>query len=438
MNTPNIDARTLSVYVLMDVIVHKRALDDALHAHLPQLTDTREMGLTQEICYGVLRWLLRLRTIASNLLTKPLKPKDEDINILILIGLYQLLYLRIPPYAATSATVNVTRVLKKKWATQLVNGILRNFQRNREQILKQIESKETANYSHPQWLLQRLKKDWPHHWQHIVQANQQHPPMTLRVNQRYVSRVAYLTELQQQGLSAHITSHSEDGIILDAPVDVKKLPKFSEGWVSVQDGAAQLAAHLLDVPAGSYVLDACAAPGGKTAHLLERYADIRLVALDNQAQRCEQLNQTLNRLHLSATVVCADAAQLSEWWQGELFDHILLDVPCSASGVIRRHPDIKYLRQSEDLPKLVAKQKKLLDALWQVVKPGGKLLYVTCSVFREENVEQMQQFLAIHDDAEIVPLPTTWGHDISVGRQILPGEDEFDGFYYACLTKVIK
>ncbi len=436
MNIPNkIDARTLSVYVLTEVIVQKRALNEALDTWLPHLIDTREIRLTQEMCYGVLRWIHRLRAIVNILLTKPLKPKDADINILILIGLYQLLFLRIPPYAATSATVNVTRVLKKKWATQLVNGILRNFQRRHEQILTQIDLKETAKFSHPHWLLQRLKKDWPQHWQQIVQANQQHPPMTLRVNQRYIARDAYLAELQQSELSGKVIPHSDAGIILDTPVDVKKLPGFLEGWVSVQDGAAQLAAILLDVPSESDVLDACAAPGGKTAHILERHTNLRLVALDNQAQRCQQLEQTLTRLNLSATVSCADASQLSDWWQGEQFDRILLDAPCSASGVIRRHPDIKYLRQPSDLTKLVAKQKKILDALWQTLKPGGKLLYATCSVFNEENYQQIQQFLEIHSNAEIVPLPTDWGHEMPVGRQMLPGENAFDGFYYSCLIK---
>jgi 16S rRNA (cytosine967-C5)-methyltransferase len=216
---------------------------------------------------------------------------------------------------------------------------------------------------------------------------------------------------------------------------IYNLPGFAQGWISVQDGAAQLAAELLDVPAGARVLDACAAPGGKTAHLLEHYDISLLLALDHQPARIDKLAETLRRIHLSAEQRCADASQPETWWDGSPFDRILLDVPCSGSGVIRRHPDIKYLRQPSDITGLAAQQKRLLEALWPLLKQGGKLLYVTCSVFAEENHLQIQDFLATQPDACETKLAVKWGHALPYGRQILPGESEMDGFYYACLSK---
>ena len=444
------DARSIATQILTQVIGQHHSLTACLPSNLSQLNDTREQSLAQALCYGVLRWLPRLQTILSHLLKKPLKSKDCDIEVLLLIGLYQHIYLRIPAHAATAATVNVTRQLKKPWATGLVNAILRNFQRQQESLLAKVDSVLNYKLAHPLWLLQRLQTDWPTHWQAIAMANNEHPPLTLRVNARIHSRSTYLRLLHEANITAQPLKHTDQGICIDSselespptsePRSARKivitdLPGFSQGWVSVQDGAAQLAASLLDIPTGARVLDACAAPGGKTAHLLERWEPDTLLALDNQPTRLPKLHATLQRLNLSAKIQCADASQPHKWWDGKPFARILLDVPCSGSGVIRRHPDIKYLRQPNDLKKLTTQQSKLLEALWPLLMPKGKLLYVTCSVFAEENYLQMQKFLAITADASEIPLAKTWGYAQPLGRQILPGENDFDGFYYACLTK---
>ncbi|MEK8018014.1 MAG: 16S rRNA (cytosine(967)-C(5))-methyltransferase RsmB [Candidatus Parabeggiatoa sp.] len=469
------DARSVATQILTDVIGHKRSLSDCLDIQLDSLNDGRDRALAQALCYGVLRWLPRLQTLLRCLLRKPLNAQDCDIQVLLLIGLYQHLYLRIPPHAATAATVEVTRRLKKPWATPLVNAILRNFQRQRNVLLNQVDKQINAKLAHPPWLLERLQADWPAFWETIVEANNTHPPLTLRVNTRCLSRDAYLEILQEAQIAATPTAYTEVGLILVAQDEIinptlanssqqgeltedgklaKKLletntppfnrekknsifnlPGFTQGWISVQDGAAQLAASLLDVPAGARVLDACAAPGGKTAHLLEHYEIDTLLALDNKPERVQKLANTLQRLHLSAQVRCADVSQPDTWWDGQAFDRILLDVPCSGSGIIRRHPDIKYLRKPSDIKTLAAQQKRLLETLWPLLKPGGQLLYVTCSVFAEENHLQIKKFLADNKDAQEEILAVNWGHALPNGRQILPGEDNLDGFYYACLSK---
>lgn len=434
LTTP--DARTLATQILTQVIHHGHSLSDCLDTN--SLPDPRDRALVQELCYGVLRWLPKLQALLQLLLKQPLKAKDGDIQVLLLIGLYQQLYLRIPPHAAIAATVNVTRAVQKNWATGLVNAILRNFQRQRDTLLTRVETDHCAQLAHPAWILTQLQTDWPTQWEAIVSANNEHPPFTLRVNSRCVSRDEYLQLLQNLDLVATPTPYTDVGITLAQPVEVQRLPNFHQGWISVQDGAAQLAASLLDVPTGARVLDACAAPGGKTAHLLERYTINKLVALDSRSTRVQKLQDTLRRLHLeeNTTVFCADATQPDTWWDGQPFDRILLDVPCSGSGVIRRHPDIKHLRQPNDLATLVAQQTRLLETLWPLLAIGGKLLYVTCSVFAQENFLQIQRFLTTHANAHEIPLIYPWGHILSSGRQILPGEDDFDGFYYACLFKI--
>ncbi|OQW95118.1 MAG: 16S rRNA (cytosine(967)-C(5))-methyltransferase, partial [Beggiatoa sp. IS2] len=411
-----------------------------IDAELSCLSDPRERALAQELSYGVLRWLPRLQALLQCLLHKPLKMKDADIQALLLLGLYQLLYLRIPDYAATAATVNVARGLQKEWATRLINAVLRNCQRQREKLLATLDDNVSTRLAHPVWILEQLQTDWPKDWESLAQANNVQPLLTLRVNQRYLSRATYLEHLHAAGIVAVPTPYTESGITLAQPVGsggVMQLPGFSQGWASVQDGAAQLVAPLLDVPEGARVLDACAAPGGKTAHILERYTVGHLLALDNEPARVQLLKNTLGRLQLSATVRCSDARQPATWWDGQPFARILLDTPCSGSGVIRRHPDIKYLRQATDIPALAAYQRELLENLWSVLAPQGQLLYVTCSVFAEENHRLLEDFLANQRDAQEVPLIVPWGHALPVGRQILPSDEPgFDGFYYACLTKI--
>jgi 16S rRNA (cytosine967-C5)-methyltransferase len=453
------DARSVATQILTQVIGERRSLSQCLEPQLSRLTDSRERALAQELCYGVLRWLPQLQALLNCLLRKPLKAKDNDIQVLLLIGLYQHLYLQIPPYAATAATVEVTRTLKKNWASGLVNAILRHFQRQRQPLLEHIATDLSVKFAHPSWLIERLQANWPHHWENLLRANNSHPPLTLRVNARCLSREAYLSQLQQANIIAELTPYTDHGVTisqlpatlgLEAQLNLLKsppakmsdwinnLPGFSQGWVSVQDGAAQLAAPLLDVPVGARVLDACAAPGGKTAHLLEYHNHSgTLFALDNQPARIKKLAATLQRLQLAATIRCADATQPHTWWDGNPFERILLDAPCSASGVIRRHPDIKWLRQPSDIATLTDQQQRLLAALWPLLKSGGKLLYVTCSVLAEENELQIENFLTKQANAREISLIVPWGHALPSGRQILPGENNFDGFYYACLTKII-
>ncbi len=436
------NARMVATQRLIQVIKYRQSLSEGFDT--AELSDSRDQALAQNLCYGVLRWLPKLQAILRQLMSKPLKAKDIDIEVVLLIGLYQQLYLRIPPHAAISATVEVAHTLKKSWATSLINAVLRNCQRQRDTLLATVENDLTARLAHPAWLLALWQQEWPTLWETIAHANNQPPPLTLRVNRRYVSRADYLQLMSAAKLNAYATPHTEMGITLTSAVDVNQLPEFQAGWVSVQDGAAQLAAPLLEVPAGARVLDACAAPGGKTAHLLEYYDHIeKLVALDCQPARVEKLKQTLQRLQLTAEVNCADATKPDTWWDGQPFSRILLDAPCSGTGVIRRHPDIKYLRQPTDLTGLTAQQTRLLETLWPLLLPGGKLLYVTCSMLAAENSQLIARFLATHPEAQETVLTLTpisglqpLDSKTSLGLQILPGGDEnFDGFYYAGLIK---
>ncbi len=437
MTTTIQNARLSSLTVLLAVLQQHQSLNDCLAPTLDDLADSRDRALSQALCYGVLRQLPYLRALLKPLLRKPFKERDQDLEIILLMGVYQLLYTRIPPHAALAETVQLTRVLNKPWATALVNGVLRNFQRQQDKLTAQVAEKGDAVLAHPAWWLKKLRNDWGKLAPTIAQANNEQAPMTIRVNARHHSRETYLPQLTALGFEAIPTPHTTHGLTLSTAVDVQQLPGFDAGWVSVQDGAAQLAAQILDVPEGSRVLDACAAPGGKTAHLLERYQPSELIAIDSQAERVEKIVGTLQRLHFSATICCADASRPADWWDGQTFDRILLDVPCSASGVIRRHPDIKYLRQATDLKALAQQQAALLSAIWPLLAKGGRLLYVTCSVFAEENHLQLQNFLQQHSDASEAKLNVNWGHTLPVGRQILPGEDNLDGFYYACLVKTV-
>lgn len=427
-------ARVLAIKVLQEVLNQGRSLSTALPKLLPR-ADDGERGLCQELSYGVLRHYLTLQAIAAQLMDKPLKAKDNDIHLLILLGLYQILHLRIPDHAAVSETVASVKALKKPWARGLINGVLRNFLRNREALLQQVAQNHSSHYAHPQWIISALKKHWPDHWQTILEANNQYPPFTIRCNARQVQREVYLQELEEVELTATTTAHTEQGISLEQACPVERLPGFEQGSCSVQDGAAQLAAQLLNVQAGEQVLDACAAPGGKLAHILERQPDCRVVAVDIEASRVERIEQNLERLQLQARVVTADVAATDKWWDGKEFDRILLDAPCSATGVIRRHPDIKHLRTAEDIQQLAELQAQILDALWATLKSGGHMVYATCSIMAQENHLQMADFLQRHKDARELLLEVPWGHACEVGRQILPGEDGMDGFYYATLQK---
>ncbi len=427
MNTRLIAARTLS-RVLQD----GQSLTTALESALQTVESGKDRAFIQALCYGVCRTYHRLDFILSELLDKPLK--DLDVKALALVGLYQLKYMRVKPHAAVSETVLAAR--KKPWAKALINALLRSYLREQEALEQKADNVQTAAVSHPDWLIKQIEEDWPQQAQQILLENNQPPPMALRVNLARISRDQYLQQLSEQGILAVAVSFCPSAIILDKPVAVDLLPGFAEGLVSVQDTAAQLAAGLLDVQARHRVLDVCAAPGGKTAHILEHQPQLKeLVAVDIDASRMQRVSDTLQRLKLPATLVVGDAANPQDWWDGQLFDRILLDAPCSALGVIRRHPDIKLLRRAEDIKPLQALQKNILHAVWPLLAPGGIMLYATCSILKQENEQQIDAFLAAHSDAVELPIDAAWGYARSHGRQIMTGESAMDGFYYARLGK---
>ena len=389
----------------------------------------RERAAIQDLAYGTLRFLGQLEALLEALLDQPLS--DARLRTLLLVALYQLEHTRAAQHAIVDHAVHSCVALGLPAAKGLVNAVLRNFLRNRAGLASRMQRSEVARYSHPQWWIDRLRAQYPAHYAAALEADNLHPPLALRVNRRRTNPDDYLALLARHCIAAQLAG--ADAVLLDAPVPVERIPGFGEGLVSVQDAAAQLAAPLLDVHDGMRVLDACAAPGGKTAHLLER-ADVSLTALDNDAARLERVRGNLVRLGLAANIVCGDACEPSGWWDGHLFERILLDAPCSASGVARRHPDIKWLRRASDIAQFVQLQRRMLEALWQLLARGGKLLYATCSVFHEENREQIAQFLEHHGNATRLTLPAVDNNPQLPAGQLLPDE-RHDGFFYALLQK---
>ncbi|TCT23789.1 16S rRNA (cytosine(967)-C(5))-methyltransferase RsmB [Thiobaca trueperi] len=396
-----------------------------------------DQALIQELCYGVLRMLPRLEALAARLLKRPLKKNDRDLDALILLGLYQLLAMNTPAHAAVAATVEASRLLGKPDKAALVNALLRRFLRERESLLAEVDQDPAMRWLFPDWLLTRLRADWPDDWERIVEASNARPPMSLRVNRTRLDRDDYAQRLAAAGLGVQPIDGCEMGLMLDQPCPTRDLPGFAEGLVSVQDGGAQLAAQLLDAQPGQRVLDACAAPGGKTAAILERAGNaLDLLALDSDATRLKSVHATLTRLGLSAQVVAGDASAPTGDWTARPFDRILLDVPCSATGVIRRHPDIKWLKRADDIPTLAAVQARMLDAIWPLLAPGGRLLYATCSLLTDENHHQIAAFLARQPQARELPLLTDPDQAMPHGRQLLPTPGGTDGFFYALIEKL--
>lgn len=427
-------ARTAAAQIIGQILRQQGSLSSLLPATQARLPES-ERPFLQELCFGTLRWQPRLDTFLQRLLDKPLRGKDSDIQALLLLGLYQLTQMRVPDHAAISETVEAARPLKKPWATKLINGVLRRFQREREELERQLQTHPAYATSHPTWLLDQLQRAWPDQIEQIVAANNAHPPFTLRLNTHKVAREAYLADLATRDIAAQPAPYSPVGLTLAQPRDPRQLPLFDEGLISVQDEAAQLSAGLLELEAGQRVLDACAAPGGKTGHILESAPDLEVVALDADERRLARVRENLTRLKVTARILCGDASQPAGWWDGQPFDRILLDAPCSATGIIRRHPDIKVLRNPADITKLAQLQGQLLDSLWPLLKPGGILLYATCSVMPEENTQVVEAFLNRQPAATCDLLDVPWGIAQPCGRQLLPGVDGHDGFYYARLRK---
>ncbi|KAF1050877.1 MAG: Ribosomal RNA small subunit methyltransferase B [Stenotrophomonas maltophilia] len=432
----SLNPRLAAARALAAVLAGRASLGSALPTQLEQVAE-RDRGLVQELAFGSARWQPRLATLAGRLLQKPFKAADRDVEALLLVGLYQLLYTRIPAHAAIGETVGCADKLKKPWAKGLLNAVLRRAQRESEALLPAVDHDPAARLAHPRWLQKALKQAWPEDYEAVCAANNAHPPMTLRVNRRHGSRDAYLARLAQAGIEASACPFSTDGILLATACDVQALPGFAEGHASVQDEAAQLAAELLELAPGQRVLDACCAPGGKTCHLLEAQPALaEVVAVDLEESRLVRVRENLTRLQLEARLIAADARDTAAWWDGKPFQRILLDAPCSATGVIRRHPDIKLTRQADDIPALAALQGELLDALWPTLEVGGILLYATCSVMPAENTETLSAFLARTPGARELDLPGPWGLKQPHGRQLLPQQAGHDGFYYAKLIKI--
>ena len=390
--------------------------------------------LIQELSYGACRWYHRLDFYARALLEKPLRAKDLDVYCLVLIGLYQLFYLRTAAHAAVFETVEDVAALGKPWARNLVNALLREAQRRHDELAASAARDYSALYSHPDWLLARFKQDWPAHYRTLLDANNARAPMTLRVNLARITRDAYAELLRRHDKAAHASSLAASALLLDAPSDVRSLPGFAEGLVSVQDEASQLISQLLPLAPGLRVLDACAAPGGKTCALLETEPGLRITALDREERRLPRMRDNLQRLGLHADIRCGDITAGTQF-AAESFDRILLDVPCSATGVIRRHPDIKLLRTSAEIELLCHTQHALLRAAWPLLAPGGFVLYSTCSVLEAENAAQIARFLDDTPAATLQPLAVPGAMDAGPGAQLLPATDSHDGFYYALLRK---
>lgn len=383
----------------------------------------QQRAVAQDLSYGVLRFYGELQALLKPLLQKPLS--EPRLHSLLLVALYQLNHDRAANHTVVDQAVKAASQFRMAWAKGLVNGVLRNFLRQQATLKQAIVADEVARYSYPQWWIDKIRLQYPKQWAAILDAGNQHPPMTLRVNQTRSTPQAYLQRLQAEGIVARWAG--QQAVILDRPLPVDKIPGFLDGTVSVQDAGAQYAARLLDPQAGMRVLDACCAPGGKTGHLLE-LADIDLLAIDSEPARLQRTQSNLDRLSRQAKLLVADAGRPDDWWDGKPFDRILADVPCTASGIVRRHVDIKWLRRPEDIASFSAQQARLLQGLWQLLAKGGKLLYATCSIFHEENQHQIEKFLEVTPEA--TQLPLTDLHD----GQLLPCTDH-DGFFYALLRK---
>ncbi|MGM0677211.1 16S rRNA (cytosine(967)-C(5))-methyltransferase RsmB [Ectothiorhodospira marina] len=427
--------REAALKVLLRVLKDGASLSDALPHQLQQVPP-RDRGLTQALCYGTLRWHRRLQAMLDGWMDKPLRGRDQDVACALLMGLFEMQSMNTPDYAVIQQTADLGRSLRKRWAVGLINGVLRRAQREGEARGQQVDQSPALRHALPDWLFGCLQQAYGADVDTLCQAMNAHPPMTLRVNLHRGSRADYQARLAAAGLQAHPLEQVPSALILSEPVAVETLPGFQAGEVSVQDAAAQLAAPLLDCHPGQRVLDACAAPGGKTLHLLEQAGgDLDITALDSQAGRLDRVRENLDRGRYQARLVAGDGARPEDWHQGAVYDRILLDVPCSATGVIRRHPDIKLLRRDADIPALATEQARLLRALWPLLAPGGMLLYVTCSLLPDENDLTVAQFLHDEPSASESPLQASWGRARTVGRQILTGDQEMDGFYYARLIK---
>ena len=425
MSNTNIRASACQVvHAVAEQHLSLTALLPAASACVPE----KDKGLLQELVFGTCRWYYQLADQHNRYLAKPIHASDKIAQTLIKVGAYQLQHTRIPAHAAIHETVAAADLLGVSHLKGLINAVLRK-------ISAESKTDQPDSVNHPLWMVEKIRHNWPDNWQSILHNNDLHPPMTLRVNRAKISREHYLLQLDQAQIKAKAGAFADYALVLDSAVPVTQLPGFAAGEVSIQDEAAQLCCQLLELKPNLRVLDACAAPGGKTCALLETEPSLQLLALDADQERSKLITENLARLTLAAEIRVARAEATELWWNGHQFDRILLDAPCSATGVIRRHPDIKLLRQESDINNLAQVQLKLLSALWPTLKLGGKLLYATCSIFPQENSRIIERFLKQEPSAELLTIEAKWGVDTGFGRQLFPQTDGHDGFFYACLTK---
>mgnify|MGYP001548069969 FL=1 len=428
------DTRALAARGLAEVALRGTSLREVMERSAPKLADPRDRALLMALLSEGARWWLRFEAAIDGLLEKPLRHKDPAVHALLVLGLVQLEILELQDYAAVAATVDAVRALKRPQLAGLVNAVLRRWQREREALLAKLDDRPQTRHAHPAWLATALQRDWPQQADSVMRADNREPPLMLRVNRQRGERASLIDQLQAAGHAATAHPWLADALVLPHSTDVTRLPGFEDGQFAVQDGAAQVAADLADLGDGLRVLDACAAPGGKACHLLER-AGIDLTALEFEPTRAERIRQNLMRLRLNAKVLIGDAGAPKSWWKGQLFDRILIDAPCSASGVLRRRPDVRLHRRESDIAALQLQQHRILAALWPLLAPGGRLVYITCSWLRAENETIVGEMLAAHADAQAVAFTLPDGQPAATGWQILPGDGDLDGMYYAVLQK---
>jgi 16S rRNA (cytosine967-C5)-methyltransferase len=428
------DTRALAAKGLAEVALRGASLRDVMERYAPRLPDPRDRALLMALLSEGARWWLRFDAAIDGLLEKSLRHKDPAIHALLVIGLVQLEILELQDYAAVAATVEAVRALRRPQLAGLVNAVLRRWQRERETLIAKLDARPQTRHAHPAWLAAALQRDWPAQADTVMAADNREPPLMLRVNRQRSERDVLIGQLQTAGYTAESHPWLSDALVLPHSVDVTRLPGFEDGRFAVQDGAAQVAADLADLHDGLRVLDACAAPGGKACHLLER-ADIDLTALEMDAGRAERIRQNLMRLRLNAKIVIGDAGAPKSWWHGQPFDRILIDAPCSATGVLRRRPDVRLHRRESDIAAMHAQQRRILSALWPLLAPGGRLVYITCSVLRAENEAIVAELLADQPDAQALAFTLPAGQAAAIGWQILPGDGDLDGMYYAVVGK---
>ncbi|MEB7557357.1 16S rRNA (cytosine(967)-C(5))-methyltransferase RsmB [Kluyvera cryocrescens] len=425
----HLNLRSMAAQAVEQVVEKGQSLSNVLPA-MQQKVGDKDKALLQELCFGVLRSLSQLEWMIKQLMERPMTGKQRTVHYLIMVGLYQLLHTRIPAHAALAETVEGAVVIKRPQLKGLINGVLRQFQRRQEELLAEFSQSE-LRFLHPSWLVKRIQNAYPQQWESILEANNQRPPMWLRVNRNHHTRDSWLALLAEAGLTGFAHPDYPDAVRLETPTSVVALPGFEQGWVTVQDASAQGCVRYLQPQNGEQILDLCCAPGGKTTHILEVAPEANVMAVDVDEKRLSRVYDNLKRLGMKATVKQGDGRYPQQWCGEQQFDRILLDAPCSATGVIRRHPDIKWLRRDRDIAELAQLQSEILDATWAHLKPGGTLVYATCSILPEENQQQIAAFLARTPNAVL----SETGTAEQPGLQNLPGAEEGDGFFYAKLIK---